>query len=101
MKNKKKKRITVAGCKTTHGELDKYQKFRITRNDEVIAKDLTIHSMKILHDDAVKVEKGFECGISFEGFEGEIEIGDIIEGYIEKDLEEKKFHWKAGIHYSY
>lgn len=37
-------------------------------------------SLKRFKDDAREVEKGFECGLSFEGF-NDMKVGDIVECY--------------------
>jgi hypothetical protein len=42
------------------------------RGDDIIADNLKIHSMRKVQQDVTTVEKGHECGISFENFEGDI-----------------------------
>jgi translation initiation factor IF-2 len=64
--------LSVAGSKVTYGELERKYKYRLTRNDRVIQDNLKLHSMKKLQQDVTKVEKGLECGLAFENFEGEL-----------------------------
>jgi translation initiation factor IF-2 len=52
------------------GEFDKKLKFRILREDELIAENLTVASLKKYTTDVNKVEKGSDCGICFANFEG-------------------------------
>ena len=39
-----------------------------------------LSGLKRFKDDAREVEKGFECGLSFDGF-NDMKVGDIIECY--------------------
>ncbi len=48
-----------------------------------------------------KVEKGQECGIAFDNFEGDLQPGDLIECYKEADQKITKFNSKPGVHQSY
>jgi translation initiation factor IF-2 len=57
--------------------------------------------MKKLQVDVTTVEKGQECGLSFDDFEQEILPGDIIEAYKEVEGKFNKFHAKPGVHQSY
>lgn len=57
--------------------------------------------MKKLQNDVTTVEKGHECGLCLENYDGELMPGDEIEAY--KELEGKivKFNSKPGVHQSY
>ena len=57
--------------------------------------------MKKLQVDVTKVEKGQECGLAFDNFDGELQPGDVVECY--KDVEGKitKFNRKPGVFQSY
>jgi translation initiation factor IF-2 len=76
-------------------------RFRILRNELVIAENLKLMSLKRLQDDVGTVEKGLECGMSFENFTGQLEQGDVIECYRINDTIDKKFSSKPGIFQSY
>lgn len=67
----------------------------------MIAENLKLSSLKRIQEDVGVVEKGYECGISFENFNGVIETGDVIECYRINDTIEKKFNLKPGVHQSY
>ena len=71
------------------------------RNDKVLQDNLKLHSMKKLTLDVTKVEKGLECGLCFENFEGDLQQGDVIECYKETDGPTHKFNRKPGVHQSY
>lgn len=47
------------------------------------------------------VEKGHECGLAFENFEGDLMPGDIIEAYKEIEGKVTKFNHKPGVHQSF
>ena len=57
--------------------------------------------MKKLQLDVTKVEKGQECGVAFENFEGDLQPGDVIECYKNTEGKVTKFNKKAGVHQSY
>jgi len=44
-----------------------------------------ILALKRFKDDVAEVRTGFECGISIKNFD-DLEIGDVIEGYDEKEV---------------
>ncbi|HMD88422.1 MAG TPA: translation initiation factor IF-2 [Anaerolineaceae bacterium] len=69
----------VAGCKVTQGEIRRNAKVRLLRNSEVLF-DGEISSLKHEKDDVREVRQGFECGISFKGF-NDIAQGDVVECY--------------------
>ena len=45
-------------------------------------------SLKRFKDDAKEVLTGFDCGISIAGY-NDIKVGDIIEGFEEKEVSRK------------
>lgn len=57
--------------------------------------------MKKMALDVTTVEKGQECGLAMENFEGELMPGDVIEAYKEVDHKVMKFNHKPGVHQSY
>ena len=70
----------IAGCKVNDGEIRRNARVRVLRNAEEIY-DGELSSLKHEKDDVREVRKGFECGMSFKGF-NDIEAGDSIESYI-------------------
>ena len=69
----------IAGCYVTEGKVQRKEIGKLMRNNKVIYTG-KIDSLKRFKDDAREVQTGFECGISFEGF-NDIEEGDKIECY--------------------
>ena len=90
--------IVVAGSKVTQGELERKFKYRVVRGEKVLQDNLKIHSMKKLQQDVTKVEKGLECGLALENFEGDLAPGDLIECYKESEGKVTKFNKKSGVH---
>lgn len=100
-RSKQPKMIVVAGSKVTQGEIERKYKYRVIRGEKVLQDNLKLHSMKKMQQDVTKVEKGMECGLAFENFEGDLQPGDIIECYKEADGKVFKFPKKAGVHATY
>ncbi len=75
----------IAGSYVTEGKIQRNQIARVKRNGKLIHEG-KIDGLKRFKDDAREVQTGFECGISFEGF-NELEEGDQIECWtiIEKE----------------
>ena len=78
---------TIAGCYVTDGYIVRNSMVRLIR-DGVVIYTGKISSLKRFKDDASKVVKGFECGLTIENYNDEKE-GDIIEAY-EIQLVERK-----------
>ncbi|MFH1640575.1 MAG: translation initiation factor IF-2, partial [Candidatus Omnitrophota bacterium] len=74
---------SVAGCFVTKGKISRNVLISVVRNGEVVFEG-KLSSLKRFKDDVREVLEGFECGITFAGFE-DFKEGDIIEAYdIEK-----------------
>jgi translation initiation factor IF-2 len=69
----------VAGCRVTDGEIRRNARIRLRRNKEILYEG-GIASLKHLQEDTREVRAGFECGISFKGFD-QFEVGDLLEAY--------------------
>jgi Translation initiation factor 2 (IF-2; GTPase) len=78
---------TIAGCYVTDGKIIRNGNLKLVR-DSVVVFDGKILSLKRFKDDAKEVLAGFECGISIDGF-NDIHVGDVIESYINEQLERK------------
>lgn len=76
---------TIAGSYVTDGMFKKDSKVRVIR-DGVVIYDGNVFSVQRGKDQAREVKKGFECGITIDGF-NDIKVGDILEGYeiVEKE----------------
>ncbi len=69
----------IAGCHVKTGKINRKNRVRLIRDDEVIF-DGTIASLKRFTDDVKEVTAGFECGVTLEGH-NDIRDGDIIQAY--------------------
>ncbi len=69
----------VAGSYVVEGKMTRNTKCRLIR-DGAIIYDGRISSLRRFKEDVQSVEKGFECGITFENFQ-DIKENDIIETY--------------------
>jgi len=70
---------TVAGCRVTDGKMLRGAQVRLVR-DSVKVYEGRIGSLRRFKDDAREVEKGYECGLSIEGYQ-DVKQGDVIEAF--------------------
>lgn len=74
---------TVAGCFVVKGKINRAASVTLLRNSQAVFEG-KLSSLKRFKDDVREVQEGFECGMSFSGFE-DFQDGDLIEAYeIEK-----------------
>jgi len=78
---------TVAGCYVLDGKITRNTNVRIIR-DGIVTYTGALGSLKRFKDDAKEVNKGYECGLNIENF-NDIKVGDIIEGFEEKEVKRK------------
>jgi len=78
---------SVAGCMVLDGKVNRHTKIRLIR-DGIVIYTGNLGSLKRFKDDVKEVSAGYECGLNIEGF-NDIKIGDIIEGYAEKEVVRK------------
>ena len=78
---------TIAGCMVLDGKVNRNTKIRVIRDGIVIFTG-TLGSLKRYKDDVKEVAAGYECGLNIEGY-NDIKVGDIIEGYTEKEIGRK------------
>jgi translation initiation factor IF-2 len=78
---------TIAGCMVLDGKITRNTKIRIIRDGIVIYTGM-LGSLKRFKDDVKEVSAGYECGLNIENF-NDIKVGDIIEGYQEKEVSRK------------
>ncbi|MCU0650872.1 MAG: translation initiation factor IF-2 [Candidatus Omnitrophica bacterium] len=74
---------TIAGCQVTKGSVNRHNPISIVRNGKSVFEG-ELSSLKRFKDDVREVEEGYECGMTFKGF-NEVSEGDVVEVYkIEK-----------------
>ena len=76
---------TVAGCYVQDGKMQRNAQVRLLR-DNIVVYEGKLNSLKRFKDDAKEVAAGYECGISFDGYNDNKE-GDIIECFIMEEIE--------------
>ena len=69
----------IAGSSVTDGVIKRDAKARVIR-DGVVIYDGKIGSLQREKDSVKEVKKGYECGITIDGF-NDIKVGDTIEAY--------------------
>ncbi|MEK6609209.1 MAG: translation initiation factor IF-2 [Myxococcota bacterium] len=70
---------TIAGCRVGEGKIVRSGAVRLIR-DDVKVHEGRLSSLKRFKDDAREVEKGYECGLSIEGY-NDLKQGDVIESF--------------------
>lgn len=78
---------TVAGCMVTDGYVKRNNQVRIVR-DGIVIYTGEINQLKRFKDDVTEVKQGYECGMSIKNF-NDLKVGDIIEGFTEKEVKRK------------
>ena len=76
---------TIAGCMVTDGKLQSECGVRLIR-DGVVIYTGRLGSLKRFQNDAKEVKSGYECGLTIANF-NDIKEGDIIEGYVDQQVE--------------
>lgn len=74
----------VAGCMVTSGVVRRNSMVRLLRDSEIIWEG-KLDSLKRFKDDAKEVREGFDCGISFHGYNN-LQEGDVISAYELKEV---------------
>ena len=78
---------TIAGCMVLDGKITRNTKIRVIR-DGIMVYTGVLGSLKRYKDDVKEVSAGMDCGLNIENF-NDIKVGDIIEGYTEKEIARK------------
>ena len=78
------KGVVVAGCMVATGKITRNEKVRLVRGDETIWTG-RIEALKRFKDDVREVEKGFECGITLDGY-SDMQQGDRLESFKIEEL---------------
>ena len=69
----------VAGCYVTEGLVKRGAGVRLLR-DNVVIHQGELSQLKRFKDDVKEVARGYECGLSFAGFQ-DLQVGDVVECY--------------------
>jgi translation initiation factor IF-2 len=69
----------VAGCYVTEGLVKRGAGVRLLR-DNVVIHQGELSQLKRFKDDVREVARGYECGLSFAGFQ-DLQVGDMVECY--------------------
>ncbi len=77
----------IAGSYVTDGIVERGCSVKITRDGEEIF-DGTLSSLKRFKDDVKEVKEGYECGLTFEGFD-KVAEGDLLEFHKQVEVERK------------
>ncbi|KAK3599626.1 hypothetical protein CHS0354_029082 [Potamilus streckersoni] len=72
-----KKKVSVAGCRCIKGLLNKKLVFNIVRDGKVIHSG-KLASLKHHKNEVESIKVDVECGISFENFQDDFQVGDEI-----------------------
>ncbi|CAN5457831.1 translation initiation factor IF-2 [soil metagenome] len=78
---------TVAGCYVTDGTIKRNSQVRLIR-DGIVVHTGVVDQLKRFKEDVSEVKFGYECGISIKNFH-DIEVGDNIEAFEEKEVKRK------------
>ncbi len=77
----------IAGSYVTDGIVEKGCNVKITRDGEELF-DGPLSSLKRFKDDVKEVKEGYECGLTFDGFDSVME-GDLLEFHKQVEVERK------------
>lgn len=78
---------TIAGCFVSDGVIKRSSSIRLVRNG-IVQFEGELSSLKRFKDDAKEVKKGFECGITIEGY-NDIKVDDVVEAFEMVEIERK------------
>jgi translation initiation factor IF-2 len=82
-----KKLGTIAGCYVEKGVITNSGLVRLYRN-EILVHEGELSSLKHYSDEVKQVQSGSDCGIGIKDY-NDIKEGDIIENYINEEVEKK------------
>jgi translation initiation factor IF-2 len=78
------KGVVVAGCMVSTGKIVRGEKIRLLRGEETLWTG-KVSALKRFKDDVKEVEKGFDCGITLDGY-SELQEGDRLESFKIEEL---------------
>ena len=80
VKGAKSSQWNVAGSNVVEGTIRMGDRVRVIRNDQQIAHNLKMDSLRHMKQEVSSISNGMECGIHVKGFD-DFEAGDIIQTY--------------------
>ncbi|XP_053613225.1 translation initiation factor IF-2, mitochondrial [Plodia interpunctella] len=89
-----KKKVPVAGCRCTKGNLARNSLYKVVRNKQV-AFEGKLASMKHLKDEVNTIKRDMECGLRFDDTTFEVKPGDTVVCYKLVDAVDKTA-WDPG-----
>ncbi len=75
----------IAGCMVTSGVIRRNAKVRLLRDNNVVADNLDLASLRRVKDDVTEVREGFECGLVLRNFQ-DIKLGDVVEAFEMREI---------------
>ncbi|WP_420873099.1 EF-Tu/IF-2/RF-3 family GTPase [Nocardioides daphniae] len=69
----------------TSGTVRRNAKVRVLRDNNIVADNLDLASLRREKDDASEVREGFECGLVLKNFQ-DIKIGDVVESFEMREI---------------
>ncbi|NLF25297.1 MAG: translation initiation factor IF-2 [Deltaproteobacteria bacterium] len=75
---------TVAGCYVLDGTVKRGALLRLVRDSRVVHEGRML-ALRRFKDDVKEVQSGYECGISFDGY-NDVKLGDLIEAFEIKEI---------------
>ncbi len=82
---KSSKTGNIAGCMVTSGVIRRNAKVRLLRDNNVVADNLDLASLRREKDDASEVREGFECGLVLRNYQ-DIKIDDVVEAFEMREI---------------
>jgi translation initiation factor IF-2 len=79
---------TVAGLEVRVGLISQSLRYKVIREGQVVAENLTANSLRRHKQDVREVPKGMECGLILDNY-SDFKEGDIIEGTEERKTEKQ------------
>ncbi|KAJ0173839.1 hypothetical protein K1T71_010988 [Dendrolimus kikuchii] len=89
-----KKKVPVAGCRCTKGNLARSALYRVVRGQEVVYEG-KLASMKHLKEEVKTIKSDMECGLRFEDRDFEVKPSDTVVCYKMVDASDKT-GWDPG-----
>lgn len=89
-----KKKVPVAGCRCTKGNLARSALYRVIRGQQVVYEG-KLASMKHLKEEVKSIKTDTECGLRFEDASFEVQPGDTVVCYKMVDVTDKT-GWDPG-----
>ncbi len=70
----------AAGCMVVEGKMTRGHKARVLRNQTEVFRG-AVSTLRRFKDDVKEVEKGYDCGLSIDGFK-DFQVNDVVESFV-------------------